>query len=115
TLEGINFLDYQKVKRPTKMVTLLAKKLKDGIIEPGRAIKNNVRILDGEKLALLKGLLKHHYGDKFTSNLWRSCRESINQCARDMRRTSSNAAAAVAVLNAVADEEDDDDEEDETV
>lgn len=96
-LDGVNFLQYQKVKRPTKMAILLAKHiwqddLKKGIIEPGRSIKSNVQILCGERLALLKRLLKHHYGEKYTSNLWRSCRESVNQCARDMRRSAAAAA-----------------------
>ena len=48
------------MRKPTKMAIYLAKKiwpiemLRNGIIEPRRAIKDDIIVLDGERLALLK-------------------------------------------------------------
>jgi len=36
------------------------------------------------------GLLKHQYKEKYSNSTWRSCREAINQAARDSRRKEPN-------------------------
>ncbi|XP_066919584.1 uncharacterized protein [Clytia hemisphaerica] len=92
-------LDVPRTRKATKLAIKIAKILwtpeerMKGIIEPA---KSNCQAteMDGERLALLKRLIKHHYGKEY-ERTWRQCRESINQAGRDLRakeRRRNNAA-----------------------
>lgn len=60
--EGINYLEEEKDRKPTKYAIRIARKLwggelSNGIIEPGKKLEKDRVVLQGEKLALLKSKL----------------------------------------------------------